>query len=535
MAINGNFQFRRSTAAEWSSANPVLLSGELGLETDTAKFKIGNGTSAWNALPYGGIKGDTGVASQTIVGATTVINPNQNPSVTDADGGPNADLRFSLPRAREVVAQTTNTVTPGTAASVTQAADAEGDVLLTFNIPRGAKGWTPVLVVVSDGERRVLRLIDYIDGEGTKPSIPTDNYVGTTGLTALANAVDIRGATGATGPAANAFTNIAVAGQTTVSAEVANDTLTITNGTGIAVTTDAANDSITITNNDRGSQQNIFKNIAVSGQSTIVADTNDDTLTIVGSGSVTVTTDAATDTVTISGAVAAPQNCFAVVTGNTGTASADLPADTLAITGGTGISTTATDTPDGIVINNTGVTSFNGATGAITGVNSVNGQTGTVTVNAARPRIGPPVLANATTTTETVVARFAIPANFLVAGDAIRVVVNHQSAGTGTLIYRARIGATGTITDGLLAQLTTSAAQVANAQGRCDFTIYFPNNTTATGSGFAIQQAAVLGTVTGAGANVTISNAATVNLSITVTCSAAAANVTRGAHAVVGD
>jgi len=196
MAINGNFQFRRSTAAEWSSANPVLLSGELGLETDTAKFKIGNGTSAWNALPYGGIKGDTGVASQTIVGATTVINPNQNPSVTDADGGPNADLRFSLPRAREVVAQTTNTVTPGTAASVTQAADAEGDVLLTFNIPRGAKGWTPVLVVVSDGERRVLRLIDYIDGEGTKPSIPTDNYVGTTGLTTLANAVDIRGAVG---------------------------------------------------------------------------------------------------------------------------------------------------------------------------------------------------------------------------------------------------------------------------------------------------------------------------------------------------
>lgn len=353
MAINGNFQFRRGTASLWASSNPILLSGELGLETDTAKFKIGDGTSAWNSLPYGGIKGDTGIASQTIVGATTVINPNQNPSVTDADAGANADLRFSLPRAREVVAQTTNTVSPSTAASVTQTADAEGDVNLTFNIPRGAKGWTPVLVVVSDGERRVLRLIDYIDGEGTKPTIPTDNYVGTAGLTTLANAVDIRGAVGATGPAANAFTNIAVSGQTTVSAEVANDTLTLANGTGIAITTDAANDSITVTNNDRGSQQNIFKNISVSGQNTIVADTNDGTLTIVGSGSVTVTTDAANDTITIAGAVAAPQNCFAVITGNTGTATADTPTDTLAITGGTGISTTATDTPDGLVITNT--------------------------------------------------------------------------------------------------------------------------------------------------------------------------------------
>jgi hypothetical protein len=213
----------------------------------------------------------------------------------------------------------------------------------------------------------------------------------------------------------------------------------------------------------------------------------------------------------------------------------DAAADILTVNAGTGISLTADAATDTFTINNAGVTSFNGATGAITGVNSVNGQTGAVTVNAARARIGPPVLANATTTTETVVARFTIPANFLVAGDSIRVLVMHQSAGTGTLIYRARIGAAGTIADGLVAQLTTSAAQVANAQGRADFTVYFPNLTTATGSGFAIQQAAALGTVTGAGANVTISNAAAVQLSITVQCSAAAANVTRGAHAVVGN
>jgi len=45
-------QQRRGTAAQWTSANPVLGSGEIGFETDSDRFKIGNGTSVWTALPY---------------------------------------------------------------------------------------------------------------------------------------------------------------------------------------------------------------------------------------------------------------------------------------------------------------------------------------------------------------------------------------------------------------------------------------------------------------------------------------------------
>lgn len=45
-------QQRRGTAAEWTAANPILQAGELGYETDTEKFKIGNGTTAWNDLDY---------------------------------------------------------------------------------------------------------------------------------------------------------------------------------------------------------------------------------------------------------------------------------------------------------------------------------------------------------------------------------------------------------------------------------------------------------------------------------------------------
>ena len=69
-------------------------------------------------------------------------------------------------------------------------------------------------------------------------------------------------------------------------------------GTGISVS--GATGDVTITNSDRGSSQNIFKNVAVSGQSTVVADTNNDTLTFAEGSNVTITATAATDTITIS-------------------------------------------------------------------------------------------------------------------------------------------------------------------------------------------------------------------------------------------
>lgn len=50
--VSIRFKFRRGTAAEWTTANPVLLAGEPGLETDTGKIKYGDGTTAWNSLAY---------------------------------------------------------------------------------------------------------------------------------------------------------------------------------------------------------------------------------------------------------------------------------------------------------------------------------------------------------------------------------------------------------------------------------------------------------------------------------------------------
>jgi hypothetical protein len=68
MAVVTAIQIRRGTASEWTSANPTLSAGEWGLETDTGKVKIGNGSTAWNSLGY------TGAGDVTLTGTQTLTN-----------------------------------------------------------------------------------------------------------------------------------------------------------------------------------------------------------------------------------------------------------------------------------------------------------------------------------------------------------------------------------------------------------------------------------------------------------------------------
>lgn len=45
-------QMRRGTTTQWSNANPTLAAGEIGVDTTLTKFKVGNGSTAWNSLGY---------------------------------------------------------------------------------------------------------------------------------------------------------------------------------------------------------------------------------------------------------------------------------------------------------------------------------------------------------------------------------------------------------------------------------------------------------------------------------------------------
>jgi hypothetical protein len=76
---------RRDSASAWTSANPILHSGQLGFELDTRKLKIGNGTDTWNNLPYVGtpldatylVKDANGdLTAERVVGNSTSVTAN---------------------------------------------------------------------------------------------------------------------------------------------------------------------------------------------------------------------------------------------------------------------------------------------------------------------------------------------------------------------------------------------------------------------------------------------------------------------------
>lgn len=50
--LESRIQLRNDTADNWAAVNPVLLKGEIGIELDTRKIKVGDGTTAWAELNY---------------------------------------------------------------------------------------------------------------------------------------------------------------------------------------------------------------------------------------------------------------------------------------------------------------------------------------------------------------------------------------------------------------------------------------------------------------------------------------------------
>lgn len=89
-----HIQQRRGSASEWSSVNPTLFEGEAGHETDTGKWKMGDGVTDWVGLPYkpgvqsvagqtgivtlsiGDVAGAIGAASPALTGNPTAPTPN---------------------------------------------------------------------------------------------------------------------------------------------------------------------------------------------------------------------------------------------------------------------------------------------------------------------------------------------------------------------------------------------------------------------------------------------------------------------------
>lgn len=52
MSVYTRIKLRRNSASGWTSVNPTLLAGEVGIDTTNNKIKIGTGSAVWTALPY---------------------------------------------------------------------------------------------------------------------------------------------------------------------------------------------------------------------------------------------------------------------------------------------------------------------------------------------------------------------------------------------------------------------------------------------------------------------------------------------------
>ena len=162
----------------------------------------------------------------------------------------------------------------------------------------------------------------------------------------LSGSVTITDLANATLTASVAADSVALGTDTT-----GNYVASVTSGTGLSITGSIGEGStIVLANDDKGSSQNIFKNIAITGQSTVIAESNDDTVTFAAGTGVALTTSAGSDTITFtnSGVTALTGTANEiVVSANTGSITLSLPtnptvAGNLTVTGDLTVNGTST-------------------------------------------------------------------------------------------------------------------------------------------------------------------------------------------------
>jgi Major tropism determinant N-terminal domain len=146
-------QLRRGTAADWITYNPLLAEGELVVELDTSKFKIGDGIHNWLDLPYStGPVGATGPTGPT--GPQGEVGPAGPTGVSIASFTHNADIDLlarhavistvtgctyasnqTLSHQGKVVGVTSSSAGIGTLATIYSSGLLSGFTSLTVNAP----------------------------------------------------------------------------------------------------------------------------------------------------------------------------------------------------------------------------------------------------------------------------------------------------------------------------------------------------------------------------------------------------------------
>ena len=106
-------QLRHDTSDKWQTANPILASGEVGVETDTQKMKVGNGTTAYNSLEYigaGDLPDNVTTQGNTFNGANQLVQLDSTGKLPAVDGSQLTNLPSSIP-SNMVTTNTEQTIT----------------------------------------------------------------------------------------------------------------------------------------------------------------------------------------------------------------------------------------------------------------------------------------------------------------------------------------------------------------------------------------------------------------------------------------
>lgn len=86
-------QLRRDTASAWTLANPVLAQGEIGYETDTGMFKIGDGSTQWSSLAYQPSSSSIDITTALVHSASSKGTPVDDDETALLDSGSSFSLK----------------------------------------------------------------------------------------------------------------------------------------------------------------------------------------------------------------------------------------------------------------------------------------------------------------------------------------------------------------------------------------------------------------------------------------------------------
>ena len=316
---------RRDTSSNWTSGNAVLSSGEIGYETNTGKFKIGNGSTAWTSLGYS-------IASNI---SAAVLNDLGDVTITSAADGD--FLRWNGSAwINDAVNLSTDTI-----GSFVQSLVAGTGVTLSNNSGENA---TPTIAVnTSVIQARVADVSDteigYLNGVtsaiqtqiDTKAPLASPTFTGTVTVPTPVNNTDASTKTYVDSTASTTASNAATA--------LTNHEADTTNIHGIAdtsilVTTTGTQ---TLTNKTITTPAGLVKGDVGLGN---VDNTSDANKPVSTAGQTALDLKANLASPTFTGTVVLPDNTVALGTKTTG----DYVAT---ITGGTGVTSTAATTGEG--------------------------------------------------------------------------------------------------------------------------------------------------------------------------------------------